>query len=187
MREWKWLAIVPLLAAVMVFGPVLFSGGNSNAPAANDGTWRRNAETAATPSFLTLGTSLGVVLLLAVGGIFLLRRLQAGQEHAREREIRVKESRRLSPKRSLHLIRAADRLLLLGESEVGLQLLADLTPREPEVTLPASAPVAVEPEPLEEDGAVPRDLVIPNHPRKETLKSQIQDFRELLGKLGAGK
>ncbi len=189
MRDWKWFLFVPLLAAALVAGPLLFPRGSAPVSGPGDGTWRRPASDAAAVDPAAVAVSLGLVLLLAVGGLLVVRRLQAGRPAAGGREIRIKETRRLAAKRALHLVRAGERLLLIGESEVGLQTLADLTPPPPPVPSAALEDAARDREDggEEEEGAVPRDLVIPQRKPAGARAKALHDFRTLLSKLDAGR
>ncbi|GEM_PF-3116823 len=205
MNRIKWIFVLPILAAVLVLLPVLIP---SKAQPANRGpagpsisTWKRGGTEAGIqgPSFLTLTTSLGIVLLLGVGTIVILRKMQQGGASSPEREVIVKESRRLSPKRTIHLVRAMDRLLLISESEIGIQLLSDLTPREEPATQPTpvlvpqmEAPPQTSSQPApEEEGATPRDLLLPRNEkaRQAAIKAsaKLSNFRELMTKLAAEK
>jgi flagellar biogenesis protein FliO len=205
MNRIKWIFVLPILAAVLVLLPVLIPSkanpGNQGPAGPSISTWKRGGTEAGLqgPSVLTLTTSLGIVLLLGVGTIVILRRVQRGSVNSPEREVVVKESRRLSPKRTIHLVRAVDRLLLISESEMGVQLLSDLTPREETAAQPAAVvvpQVAIpqpEPEPAlpEEEGATPRDLLLPRNERARQAaikaSAKLSNFRELMTKLAAEK
>ncbi len=205
MNRIKWIFVLPILAAVLVLLPVLIPSkanpGNQGPAGPSISTWKRGGSEAGVegPSVLTLTTSLGIVLLLGVGTILILRKMQGGGVNSPEREVIVKESRRLSPKRTIHLVRAVDRLLLVSESEMGVQLLSDLTPREESATQPAALLVPqvaipqpeVEPTPPEEEGATPRDLLLPRNEkaRQAAIKAsaKLSNFRELMTKLAAEK
>ena len=205
MNRIKWIFVLPILAAVLVLLPVLIPSkanpGNQGPAGPSISTWKRGGTEAGIegPSFLTLTTSLGIVLLLGVGTIVILRKMQGGGVNSPEREVIVKESRRLSPKRTIHLVRAVDRLLLVSESEMGVQLLSDLTPREETAAQPAAVLVPqvaipqpeVEPAAAEEEGATPRDLLLPRNEkaRQAAIKAsaKLSNFRELMTKLAAEK
>ncbi len=208
MNRIKWIFVLPVLAAVLVLLPVLVPSrkknlGNEGPTGPSISTWKRGGTEAGIegPSFLTLTTSLGIVLLLGVGTIVVMRKVQGSGLNSPEREVVVKESRRLSPKRTIHLVRAVDRLLLISESEMGVQLLSDLTPREEGAVQPVlvqQAPVTIpQPEaprakaPEEEEGATPRDLLLPRNERARQAaikaNAKLSNFRELMTKLAAEK
>lgn len=203
MTKWKWLALMPVLAAALVFGSSFFSGEGrtrdaaaGNSRSAVPASWRSDERPAesrdatARVDMTELGTSLLVVLGLAIGAIWVLRRLQRGTVHVDHgSSIRIKETRRLSAKRALHIVHVADRLLLLAEAETGLALVADLTPKGEEDAAPAD--FAPELDVDLERGAEPRDFVLraaTRNPASEhpQAPASLGNFRELLARLGAG-
>ncbi|MCA8968270.1 MAG: FliO/MopB family protein [Planctomycetes bacterium] len=197
MPRWMLFAVLPLLAAVLVFGPALLqfepADAGSNTTAAAPVTVPEKPEKAqlgpfgrSTPSASQIGTSLVLVLALAVFGIVVLRRMQTTRtDGGTPSTIELKESRRLGKGRALHYLRVGDRLLLIAESECGVQMLRDLTPSE-------GVDVATDDhvDEWEDDGATPRDLLPTPRAggrtasRTAARKAKLGDFRALLGKLG---
>lgn len=183
--KWKWLALIPLLAIFLVFGPLAMSSTKpEEAARSSEGDWRRSGKREAPAvSPLKVVSSLAGVLLVAVGGIILLRRLQDKASMVGGNAIQIKETKRISPKRFLHVVRAGDQLLLLSNSEQGIHLVSNLTPSD-------AAPVELEAE-TEEEGAVPRDLVLtpmkPSRARPVTKKSPLGDFNDLMSKFAEQK
>lgn len=201
MAKLKWLALMPILAAVLVFSLSFMetpksNGGNAAASAAasRDGRSLSAQDDKAKTSSLDmaeLAVSLLAVLGLAIGAIWMLKKLQKGtQSLGQAGQIQIKESRRLGPKRAIHIVRVDERLLLLGESESGLSFLADLTP--PEEEAPLSRPVAsdVNDELDITQGAEPRDFVIRAAAKPQAAQASderpasLGNFRELLQRLG---
>jgi len=201
MAKYKWLILMPILAFALVFGPNLIGGSKSNTESRSttSAIWKRSSEPgsskAASPGLGIDATSMAMslfgVLVLACGAIWLLKKLQTGGRVIGGREILIKETHRLNAKRAIHLARVSDRLLLLGDSEAGIQLLKDLTP--PEETEPlADATTFTIPRPeiassTDEEGAVPRDYVIQAAKRQTQPKDSAEElgnFRELLHRLG---
>lgn len=185
MSKWKWFALIPVLAAALVFGPGIFGSGNPSGGEAEGRSWEpaTGAVPSGAPSMLEVAACLGLVLVLAVGGMILLRRLQYGTPHAGGTTIQMRETRRLGPKRALHMLRVSDRLLLVAESEQGIHLVADLTPADPDEDV--AEPIADDPDDDDEDGAVPRDLVIPRpRQRARPKRAALANFRDLLDRLG---
>jgi flagellar biogenesis protein FliO len=153
-----------------------------------------------------MASALTGVLLLGVGGVLLLRRLRQGKGALHGAAlIGLRQTLRLSAKQAIHAIEFDERILLVGEGDKGLTLLE--TGRLPEraadeaevasrTTDPAGATTMAE---AADDGAVPRNLVIPRPaqalPRRlptpattpATRKAEnpaLADFRNLLQKAG---
>ncbi|MEZ5989357.1 MAG: flagellar biosynthetic protein FliO [Planctomycetota bacterium] len=204
----KLFLLIPLAAALLVLSTLI----QPQAPSARrgpeivagrqpDGTRDAGAVAAPTTNITTVALTLAGILVLAAGTILVVRRLQGGIDTVHDREIRIKETRRLSGKRLLHLVRASERLLLLAESEHGLSLLCDLTPDEhglaaADLAELERAPVALGDD-EDDDGAVPRDMVIPRPARRPAPARQARpapaakaaalpaDFKKLLARLAA--
>ena len=147
------------------------------------------------------------LLLLGGTGLFLLRRLRQGPRGSSTGIVALRQSVRLSPKHSLHAIEFEGRLLLVGEGERGVQLVHSgdtLQASADEATIAARShaggPDAATAESgNDEEGAVPRNLVIPRpdhalqtprsqpqQPRQsapESDPSMFHDFRSLLAKV----
>jgi len=83
---------------------------------------------------LKMALMLVVVLGLAVGFLYLLRRFVPGP--GRGRRIQVVETVTMEPRRSLHLVKIGDRVLLVGSTDGGMSLLAEFTEDEMDVTPP---------------------------------------------------
>ncbi|PIE22948.1 MAG: hypothetical protein CSA62_09430 [Planctomycetota bacterium] len=196
MAKLKWLALMPFLAAALVFGASFLSGpSKSSSPAPQSSRARSAAEQMPAMDLGELGFSLLAVLGLAIGAIWLIKRLQGGQQKlAGTGSIEIKETRHLSAKRAMHIVRVQDRLLLLAETEAGLSTLSDLSPREEDPALLQPMPRITQPAPTEQ-GAEPRDFL----QRRQSAQPQVQpqakeeapvalgNFRELLAKLGQGE
>ena len=197
MAKWKLYAVFPALAALFVCAPILLSpSGSKNTPPDTSGA----NPIAALPSPFEVAFAVGIVLLLAVAGIIVVRRVQGVRPANASSSIVIKETRRIAPKRSLHVMRAVDRLLLVAESEHGLSLICDLTPQDgapTEFDIDEADEEAHEDD--EEEGATPRDLVLPAQaPRKSPSPQRrnatgnarrakpaaLADFRELLNRIG---
>lgn len=194
MPRWILFALLPLFAAALVFGPTLLSvpdGARASSETAKSApeTPPRTASPLTTslpsslPSGLKIGASLAFVLAIALGGVWVVRRVQHPDLAAGgTRSIEIKESRRLGKGRAIHYLRVADHLLLIAESETGIHLIRDLTPRELEHDEAVDFLV-------DEDGATPRNLLPPAQrgataPADTNRKrAKLGDFRELLGKL----
>lgn len=95
---------------------------------------------------LALSVTLKLVFILALiyGSLALLRYWQGNRPTARQRQIAVVETVRLSPRQAIHLVRAGEQMLLIGATDQGLALLADLELAP--ATAAATAPVPAAPE-----------------------------------------
>jgi flagellar biosynthetic protein FliO len=90
--------------------------------------------------YVGVAVKLAGILLLIVGTAVLLRRWQSGRGAGRaDRQVRLLETVRLSPKQALHLVRAGDRQLLIGATDSGITLLTSLEPDGDELEGPAPA------------------------------------------------
>lgn len=208
----KWLLVPPVVALLLVLGPLSMQGQLANAsgtartdsPAAgapSEPTTEVGTRTARpsptlprTPDLWQMSSALVGVLLLGVGGIVMLRKLRGGATPVRGAAplMTLRQTLRLSTKQAVHAIEFDDRVLLVGESERGLALiesgrLPDRANDEAEVMARAVAAVnAAE----EEEGAVPKNLLIPRPPQAPVRRptpvktGPLEDFRTLLQKAG---
>lgn len=226
----KWLLIPPAVAVLLILGPMSMGGGvkstsdqpasvqpsstqpstappktalpNANLPA----TPQSGADTAGigslvprTPDMWKLSSAFVGVLLLGVGGILVLKRMRGGATPSGTTALAtLRQTVRLTTKQSLHAIEFDNRIILVGESEKGLALID-------RGSLPdaASDEAAVLARRLEDEdeGAVPRNLLIPRPdqppqrhapavtpaaaPSKaDAAIAKLNDFRTLLEKAG---
>ncbi len=77
---------------------------------------------------LTMGVSLALVVGLAVGFLYLMRRFVPGPRGGRV--IRVMESLSLEPRRSLHLVKVGETYILVGSTDGGIREIARFTADE---------------------------------------------------------
>ncbi len=215
----KWLLIPPAVALLLVLGPLSMQGGTAvgaatkdslptaatpdqGAPGANDAATRPSRSLPAlprTPDLWQMTSALVGVLLLGVGGLFAVRKLRGGATPVRGATplVTLRQTLRLSTRQAVHAIEFDDRILLIGEHERGLSLLEsgrlpDRAADEAEVLArTVAAPAA------DEDGAVPKNLVIPRPPMTPAQRASraaarpaakadvdLEDFRSLLQKVG---
>jgi len=111
--------------AVLLVGYALLSGGGDPEQP--------------TMGMLALSVTLKLVFILALlyGSLALLRYWQGNRPTARQRQIAVVETVRLSPRQAIHLVRAGEQMLLIGATDQGLALLADLELGSAAVAVPA--------------------------------------------------
>ena len=73
-----------------------------------------------------LGLGLGLVVLLAWGAVFLLRKSSIGQQFGGiGKTIRIAERTYLSPKKAIYLVEIGDRTLALGVTEENISTLSE--------------------------------------------------------------
>lgn len=226
----KWLWIPPAVALLLVLGPLSMqgtqasgqanepaangavppaAGAKGNGPAADDSTLRAARPTPTlprTPDLVQMASALVGVLLLGVGGLFVLRKLRGGVSPARGAApvMTLRQTLRLSARQAVHAIEFDDRILLVGEHERGLTLvdsgrLPDRASDEATVLARHAAPAHGGDE--GDEGAVPKDLVIPRPPQPARAPVRapapvaartgtkprdvdLNDFRTLLQKVG---
>ena len=144
------------------------------------------------------------VLLLGVGGLFVLRRLRGGAVATRGTTLMtLRQTLRLGARQALHAIEFDERILLVGETDKGLVLiesgkLPERTADEQEVLARAATGQHVDATASDDDeGAVPKNLVIPRpeqparrlpkppvDPAPKSHAPGLNDFRNLLQKVG---
>lgn len=214
----KWLLLPPAVALLMILGPLSMQSGPGNgvpaststpstsvlttpesAPAATEKVVGRTAPAVPrTPDLWQMGSALIAVLLIGTAGVMLLRKLRGGAVPVRGSAplITLRQTLRLSARQAVHAIEFDDRILLIGEHERGLALLESgrAVVRGDEAEL--AARVASAPVTIDEDGAVPKNLVIPRPPRPvsappartplaaTTRNPGLNDFRALLKQVG---
>ncbi|MFK7740454.1 MAG: flagellar biosynthetic protein FliO [Planctomycetota bacterium] len=247
----KWLAIPPIVGAMLVLGPLTLGGStekeaqiresspvanppanpDSNADGGNrpsrrtDGKTQDNPErppsrlgtlVPRSPDMLQMASAFVGVLLLGAGGLLVLKKLRSGIRPGGGNQslASLRQTIRLSAKQAVHAIEFEDRILLIGEGDKGLTLLdrgglperrsdeATVLARGDSSAATGSVGASLD---VVEDGAVPKNLLIPRPPtasqsasaRQDTAtgladgagvpKSQrasLNDFRSLLEKAG---
>jgi flagellar biogenesis protein FliO len=210
----KWFLIPPAIAALLILGSLSMQGGTpsakpeprSTAPAgagvALEGDLQKGRGAPAlprTPDLWQMSSALLGVLLLGVGGIVLLRRLRNGPGAPRGQTlVTLRQTLRLSPRQAIHAVEFDDRILLVGDSDKGLVLLEsgklpERVADEAEVIARTAATADV----VADDGAVPKNLIIPRPDRpagrlpnanapaaNPAAQVGLGDFRTLLKKAG---
>lgn len=222
--KYKWLVIPPAAAVILFLGPFRQGGithptdsaTTAAAPAGSDpaegaapdaATGADTGTESATPAVLrmpdlwqVMSTLVGVLLLGGVG-IVLLGRLRNGVGGGAGSLVTLRQSLRLGSRQHLHAVEFDGNVLLLGEVEGKLTVLHTGAPPEhieEEAVLAETA----------EEGAVPRNLVIPRppeHPRTSPEQrgagkhgtairgagarsaAELSDFRSLLRKVRSGQ
>ncbi|MGE3173712.1 MAG: flagellar biosynthetic protein FliO [Planctomycetota bacterium] len=171
----KWLLLPPVVALLIVLGPLSMrpeparagtsplAASSEPAPIAAPSAGR-DAPPALpqAPDLWQVGSTLFGVLLLGGAGLMVLRRLRQGPKVTGTGAIQLRQSLRLSGKQVVHAVEFDGRVLLLGEGERGLQLLHAGAPATDLLDEPVAPTAAA----ADDDGAVPRDLVLPRPPAR---------------------
>ena len=181
-KNYRWLLLPPAVALLIVLGPLSMArkeSPTSTTVAVEAPVTKSGRDVAAipavgttanlsegrpalprTPDLWQVTSTLVGLLLLGGAGLFLLRRMHTGGGKKSHGAIALRQSVRLSARQALHAVEFDGKLLLVGEGERGMTLLAAGTPPEhaADEALIAARTVAAEPE---EEGAVPKNLVIP--------------------------
>lgn len=219
----KWFLIPPAVAVLLILGTLTMQGADNGAgngagnrtgnerpatsqpaPVADETTrpGRTPPTPPRTPDLWQMSSGLIGVLLLGATGLMLLKRLRRGASPVRGLPVMtLRQSLRLGNQRVLHAIEFDERIVLVGESDKGLVLiehgrLPERLADEAEV-LARSAPGQRVDTTDEDEGAVPKNLVIPRPespgarrlPKPPTEPQSrptpgLGDFRNLLQKAG---
>jgi flagellar biosynthetic protein FliO len=91
--------------------------------------------------FISAIVKLIAVLLLIVGSSVIFRRwLQGGPNGNAERQMRLVETIRLSPKQAVHLVMIGDQKLLIGATDYNVSLISSIEERFPFASVAESQP-----------------------------------------------
>ena len=155
--KYSWLLLPPAIALMLFLGPLRAPDQET----ATDPVTTTGAATPQMPDFVAIAsTTIGVLLLGAIG-VILYGRMTQRSRPATSDLISVRQTMRLSGRHAVHVVQFDERLLLVGESEGKLNVLDSV--RDPqssrdEETLAQRLDLVLEDE---DEGAVPRNLVIP--------------------------
>lgn len=194
----RWLLLPPAVALLLVLGPLSMQDAGPGTGSTPDPVPDPAAGTGARPALprgpdpWQLTSTLVGVLLLGGVTLFVLRRARRGATPAGGAAIVLRQSLRLSPRQTLHAVEFEGRLLLVGEGERGATLVHAGAPADPAADDAAVAERAL---PDEDDGAVPRDLILPRParppapprtaaPAARGRERLLHDFRSLLTRAG---
>jgi len=85
------------------------------------------SDTNSSELFYKMLQAVGIVVVLGVGAIYLSKKFLPKITNPPGKEIRIVETTHLGPRKSLHLIRAGNRDLLIGSTTEKITYLADIT------------------------------------------------------------
>ncbi len=207
--RYKWLLLPPAIALILFMGPLRNIGLPSTEGLAQEIQTAGDPQTTEEPGTMqdpqgvgqglvpmpdawqVTSTLLGILLLGGIG-IMLLARLRRGRSPKSGDLMTLCQSLRLSQRHSLHAVQFDHNLLLLGECDGHLSLIKlgpDPEQRQDEELLAARDA---------DEGAVPRDMVIP-HPAGSTTGSlqsgkvrvdrhrpSLDEFKDLLRRVKSG-
>lgn len=170
----------PAVALLLVLGPMAMQNGSQPpargaadtgagpAPAAATAAERTEApaESRRSPTLpkapdpWQIGSTLVGILLLGGAGLVVLRQLRRNPAARGDAVVGLRQTLRLSARQAVHALEFEGRMLLVGEGERGLQLLhAGALPEHAADELEIANRSS--PTDDEDDGAVPKNLVIP--------------------------
>ena len=119
--KWAWGSAV--LACIILLAVILNPGRESaGAQAAVDPL--QSPTSLAVDVFLKFSVVLGLIYI----AYYLLRRWQGNRFAAGNRQLTIKETLHLSPRRSIHLVQAGNRTLLIGATDQAVSFLAEIDP-----------------------------------------------------------
>lgn len=136
LRQPAWVYGSAALGLIYLVGRLSGLGDAAQPPAAS---------TLPNTTFLAFDafTKMGVVLALFLIGVQGLRRWRKYLPGEQGRQITVLETKRLSQRQALHLVKLGDQMLLIGATDQGLTLLTEVEPPRPEPSLDFSAEFAL--------------------------------------------
>ncbi len=123
-KRWpKWAWGSAILACIVLIG-FLVNPGQDASSAASTADPLQSPTGLAFNIFLKFSIVLGVIYL----AYYLLRRWQGKRVGVNARQLVLKETLHLSPRRSIHLIQAGNRVLLVGATDQAVSFLAEIDP-----------------------------------------------------------
>jgi len=189
----KWLLIPPVVALLLVLGPLAMGGAGANnnqattpggAPAtaqpepATETGARPGSLVPRTPDMWKMSSALVGVLLLGAVGLLGLKKLRGGASPQGSQQLAtLRQTMRLGTKQSLHAIEFDNRILLVGESDKGLTLIESGSLPDAvadEATVLARTDILVDDDDDEDEGATPKNLLIPRPDKPRTKKRATQ-------------
>ncbi len=120
--KWVWGIVLIVFFALVVFG-FLISANDNNAASAN--LPGKNI-VSTTGLFFNITLKLGLVILMIYIFMQFLKRWQGSKQGIQKKYLSVVETTYLNPRQSLHLVKAGDKLLLLGSTDQSVSCLAEL-------------------------------------------------------------
>jgi flagellar biogenesis protein FliO len=135
----KRLVLLGLLLAVSIVGQILLRPclGESSTAVRPDsstqpsGSWNPQSDKPvdSLQNKLTsrLFLMLGFIAVAGVGVWYFVKKMNTSWAGAKDGQLQIVETMHLGPRKTIHIIRAGKKRLLIGNSNEGIRLLADLT------------------------------------------------------------
>ncbi len=158
--KYAWLLLPPVLALIVFLGPL--QNLNGSAPPAGS-TTEVGSQLPQMPSFWQISSTLIGVLLLGVVFVGLMRKLRENRSSAPGSALSLRQSLRLSAKHQVHAVQYQDQILVLGTSDHNISVL--LTGEDPGI---ADDELTVLDRDELDEGAVPRDMILPRPAKPRT-------------------
>jgi flagellar biogenesis protein FliO len=187
----KWFLIPPALAVILFLGPLRDAAPAPRAPQERAASEQpKAAERAAgaglpaAPGLWQVGSALLGVLLLGGGLLYALARWRGAPAAAGAPLVQLRQSLRLSARHHVHALQFDERLLLVGECDGRLTVLTSCAGDES-----VADEQALRERDTDDEGAVPRDMVLPHRKPQQVLKPPrasgraaiaLADFKRLL-------
>ncbi|NMC12037.1 MAG: flagellar biosynthetic protein FliO [Chloroflexi bacterium] len=133
--RWIWVIIMIIFAIFAAFGFLINSNDTNSAPSNMPGSNLIST----TRLFFDITLKLGVVILLIYIFMQLLKRWQGVKQGNQKKCLSVVETAFLNPRQSLHLVKAGDKLLLIGSTDQTITCLTELNSDILIQTIPAEA------------------------------------------------
>ncbi len=189
--KYKWLLLPPSIALILFLGPFRDGIGmiapSSGAESVDPSSTTPGSGLPAIPGMdQMVSTLIGVLLLGAVGIIVFAKLRKPRGVGTKSGLVEHKQTLRVTAKHQVHVIQFYGQLLLLGTCDSNMIVLS--TGESSDGTADELELAARELE--EDDGAVPKDLIIPRPSRKPvpTAKTlNMTQFNRLLAKARAGQ
>lgn len=173
--KYAWLLLPPILALIVFLGPLqnlninpspAKSNPNHTASTDNGKATKRagvGAGVPQLPNFWQISSTLVGVLLLGVVFLGLMRKLKENSRATSDSPLVLRQSLKLSAKHHVHAVQYEDKILVLGTCDNSVTVLCE--GEDPNI----AADEARLAEREKEEGAVPRDMVLPR-PEKTQRK-----------------
>ena len=176
--KYKWLLVPPALALILFLGPLRGSSGAPNPasnppPAAEEVTQQPGSGIPPMPGMDQLISTLLGVLILGSIGIVVFARMRKPKITGTSTLVEHRQSLRITPKHHVHVLEFDSQLFLVGTSEAGVNVLKISESLEDG----ADEMEIAHRENEEDEGAVPKDLIIPRPPAR---KAKARSSRVLL-------
>lgn len=192
--KFKWLLLPPAIALILFLGPL--RGGIGTVAPTDEGQGSI-PPTAITPGEgipvipgmdQIISTLLGVLILGAVGIIVFAKTRKPKSSGLRTGLVEHKQTLRVTAKHQVHVLQFDGQLLLLGTCESNMTILR--SGESSDATADELALVARDQEEEEEEGAVPKDMILPRPSGKRAQLPKtmnLSQFTKLLAKARAGQ